>query len=286
MLTFHTSRHQSHHNVLKHEAMILTHLLWLLLIPQQTNGLLLLNELPTPAFVLDVQSMQRHVDSCTGEKNSAIPSILLSSTAATVVSADPIIIKGGKEEGPHTFDPSQEPISILESTRHPICYLHSRVVRGRDQSDANSNSNNDSSTFLAEIDLVDTNGAQLCLGLNNHHVGSYYWARSAGSGAAMEAPGVLYTAESDGGDGNTGVLQWEAAGGPQECNSNDGKRSEWVNFLRINDNVQLVPLEVEASLIEFLAQGRVFGVSSTGRPLGSEPQVVCEWKAVSPGKMV
>lgn len=86
----------------------------------------------------------------------------------------------------------------------------------------------------------------------------------------MEAPGVRCT--------DDGILCWESPGGPQECNSNDGKRSEWVNFLRSGDNVQLLPSDPEDAIIQFIKKrGRVFGVSSTGRPMGSEPQVVCEW---------
>jgi len=86
----------------------------------------------------------------------------------------------------------------------------------------------------------------------------------------MEAPGVCCT--------DDGILRWESPGGPQECNSNDGKRSEWVNFLRSGDNVQLLPSDPEDALIQFInKRGSVFGVSSTGRPMGSEPQVVCEW---------
>jgi hypothetical protein len=61
-------------------------------------------------------------------------------------------------------------------------------------------------------------GIFLALGLNNHYVGGYYWARSGmGAGSSMEAPGVTFCSEK-------GQLQW----GDQ--NSNDGKRSEWVEF--------------------------------------------------------
>lgn len=82
-------------------------------------------------------------------------------------------------------------------------------------------------------------------------------------------------------DKDRGTLRWEDEGGPMECNSNDGKRSEWVNFLRVGDTVQLVPMGTsgEDSLLAFLKKfGCVYGVSSEGRPLGSEPAVVCEWR--------
>eukprot|EP00520_Triparma_pacifica_P019614 CAMPEP_0118642678 /NCGR_PEP_ID=MMETSP0785-20121206/5961_1 /TAXON_ID=91992 /ORGANISM="Bolidomonas pacifica, Strain CCMP 1866" /LENGTH=131 /DNA_ID=CAMNT_0006534241 /DNA_START=302 /DNA_END=693 /DNA_ORIENTATION=- len=67
----------------------------------------------------------------------------------------------------------------------------------------------------------------LALGLNNHYVGGYYWARSGlGIGSAAEAPGVVV-------DVSNGKLMWG------ELNSNDGKRSEWVEFLKEGDQVQL-----------------------------------------------
>ena len=120
------------------------------------------------------------------------------------------------------------------------------MVRSREQ--AVEGRDDPVTTFLAELDLTPSkcgsSGAELVLGLNNHHVGSYYWARSAGSGASMEAPGVLFDM-----NGSSGVLRWEKEGGPIECNSNDGKRSEWVNFLRAGDTVQLLPFDVDDTIL-------------------------------------
>jgi hypothetical protein len=199
-----------------------------------------------------------------------------------------------------------------------LYYLHSRVVRGRQKDltggrgrrpgvylDGNGDKEEENtavaktSTFLCELDLPEAsqldpsahagshrqdgkeeaytsmgvNGpvGELVLGLNNHHVGSYYWARSAGSGAAMEAPGI----ELWGGN----VLRWKD---PQFelCNSNDGKRSEWVNFLRPGDQVQLVPTSyaLMAHIMYYATENRIYGVSQRGRPLGSEPIVVCRYE--------
>jgi hypothetical protein len=131
------------------------------------------------------------------------------------------------------------------------------------------------------------------MGINNHHVGSYYWARSVGMGASMEAPGVTFRKQrwdddddddDDVNNGN-GMLCWEGSG-PLDCNSNDGKRSEWVNFVKVGDLVQLLPECLEESLMDFMEMknledqkvGNVYGFSSRGRPLGSEPVVVCQWK--------
>jgi len=173
-----------------------------------------------------------------------------------------------------------------------IGYLHSTVTRGRD--DVVANQDDPLSTFLAEIDLDTTlcgdGDAHLVLGLNNHHVGSYYWARSAGAGSSMEAPGVWYGRSNSSNSSNNdrgnmgGVLRWLDDNGPTACNSNDGKRSEWVNFLRKGDTVQLLPSDGQDAILEFhnryggRVESRIFGISSEGRPMGSEPRVVCEWR--------
>lgn len=149
------------------------------------------------------------------------------------------------------------PWPCRQPTTSGSCYVHSRVVRSRDPSQLDS-------PFLAELDLTGSINAQLVLGLNNHHVISYYWARSAGAGAAMEAPGVILK-------GNR--LEWQ--GSIQECSSNDGKRSEWVNFLRAGDQVQLLPRDTHKAIRDLRW---IFGVSTEWRPLGSEPAAVCEWK--------
>ena len=159
----------------------------------------------------------------------------------------------------------------------PVAYLHSTVIRGRDESAIAD----EGSSYLAEIDLSPTlcNGeAQLVLGLNNHHVGGYYWARSAGGGASMDAPGTLFGSSNDPTNEN-GIVRWTKEDA-WSSNSNDGKRSEWINFVRTDDTVQLVPKDGPETLLNFIryssqSNPRVFGISSKGRPLGSEPAVVC-----------
>jgi hypothetical protein len=295
---------------------------------QQHQRLLLLSDLATPSCVVDLQALQRTLDTASYpeskmKKSAAsikIPPLFLSQSNRTLY---PSFI-----ESPSTFQQKID-FELQTNTAHSvdldraaarpgICYLHSRVVRSREQPPPPPDS------FLAKLDLPPGLAAHLVLGLNNHHVISYYWARSAGAGAAMEAPGVVLDDQA--------CLWWSTTGtrpssttitgsrsmrstliptpgltsssssssttnGRPETlpssletlnnhNSNDGKRSEWVNFLRPHDQVQLVPedavrawqqLGVAAADGGHGPRSHVFGVSSRGRPLGSEPMVVCAW---------
>lgn len=250
---------------------------------------LLLSNLPTPSLVLDVDAFQRHRKSTSGALNSPIPNINISDQQEIkrlIPSAIPSTLPPPDIESCERTDDCD-----IFTTSDAFWYLHSRVTRSREH--ATPGQDDPVPTFLAEIDLTPTlctndedkhsaGLAKLVLGLNNHHVGSYYWARSAGAGASMDAPGVCY----DSADKSRGILRWETQAGPTECNSNDGKRSEWVNFLREGDTVQLLPRNPDLAALSFVNEFgresgesiRVFGVSAKGRPLGSEPQVVCEWK--------
>jgi hypothetical protein len=245
--------------------------------------LTLLSDLKTPAFLLDLQVLQQRLDASQGTTNTPIPPIGFQNQQHMLLVPIPLDSKDSQYQ---LDDAQAAPLRLLDETAMNappppgLYYLHSRVVNPREAACA------DNPAFLAALDLPPGQRAQLVLGLNNHHVGSYYWARSAGSGAAMEAPGiVLLDGNDDNGradhcNGGTSHLCWESVEGPTACNSNDGKRSEWVNFLRPGDQVQLRPFEpVEAALAEFVKHG-IFGVSSKGRPMGSEPAVVCEWKIV------
>ena len=120
--------------------------------------------------------------------------------------------------------------------------------------------------------------AHLVLGLNNHHVISYYWARSAGSGAAMEAPGVHVVKNDDATSTSSAVqMRWASPEGYTACNSNDGKRSEWVQYLKEDDQIQLRPNNFETTVRSATFRDSIYGVTMLGRPLGSEPIVVCRW---------
>jgi hypothetical protein len=212
------------------------------------------------------------------------------------------------------YDATVDPVNILLFNKEnnavvkacgDICYgyIHCQVVKP-------SPSESSCSTFLAQLNvnltsIVDNNNdnqynrilnvysvkntniismtvapAHLVLGLNNHHVISYYWARAAGSGAAMEAPGVVVVYDPT--TKSTAQLHWASEEGYTACNSNDGKRSEWAQYLRENDHVQLRPHDFEGTVRSEAFHDHIYGITMSGRPLGSEPIVACQWKIVSP----
>eukprot|EP01082_Thalassiosira_pseudonana_P015811 g14535.t1 g14535 contig9:2079654-2080493(-) len=262
-----------------------------LILSSSAASSLLLSALPTPSFIIDVQALRRTVAEVPSTTSTSIPSIRLPANGSLLrpqpISSSAIVIDDN--------DIVDVTFPVVEG-QPAIGYLHSTVTRARE--DAIPGEDDPISTFLAEIDLSPTlcgshesssemaYPAKLVLGLNNHHVGSYYWARSAGAGSSMEAPGVGF---GSGTTCNRGFLRWLDEEGPTLCNSNDGKRSEWVNFLRKGDTVQLLPSDGQDSLLRFYKQTEsyeggdgtspfgVFGISLEGRPMGSEPAVVCTW---------
>ena len=281
----------------------------------QVNALVLLSDLPTPSFVLDVRAMRKRYGI---SPSSELPSLSLPKHGMTLFPYDPMTDEPLLPDAPGVVDvaatiecTANDPIQLDLTDRADqaaLAYFHTSVVRSRSDVEdasvkkdgkpflaeldlqpslcgsdgADASVGKDGKPFLAELDLppslCGSDGARLVLGLNNHHVGSYYWARSAGAGSSMDAIGVAFV---DNGN-DRGALCWEDEGGPMACNSNDGKRSEWCNFLRPADTVQLIPMGStgEDALVEFLDHaGCVFGVSSENRPMGSEPEVVCVWRA-------
>lgn len=118
----------------------------------------------------------------------------------------------------------------------------------------------------------------LALGLNNHYVGGYYWARSCiGMGSAMEAPGIYF-------DEKTGRLSWS------ETQSNDGKRSEWVEFLKVGDQVQLGmrTKKLLPELLSSMGKGNSLEmsvVSARDVPKGAEPLVIGSFSTLAPQRL-
>lgn len=247
-----------------------------LLVIRPASTFTLVNDLKTPCLLVDVDRLL--------DNSQCLPSIHLPKNNV-------ILHPHPKKELDSSIDVGQKNDRFDISTfkgQSALIYLHSSVIREREnvtEDDAPTN------TFLAELDLsppslLASESAQLVLGINNHHVGSYYWARSVGMGASMEAPGISFGSGNTPNQKDKGILRWEDDEGPLDCNSNDGKRSEWVNFLRVKDNVQLIPQCDEDAFMAFVERyedeeekdkSRVYGFSSKGRPLGSEPIIVCKW---------
>ncbi|KAL9183477.1 hypothetical protein ACHAXT_004333 [Thalassiosira profunda] len=258
-------------------------------------SLTLLSDLPTPSFIVDLPALlRRRVGPPIADNRDALfaPPIRCPDNGLELRPSLMMQPQGSTEDAPAAAVDCN--FQMVEG-EPAIGYLHASVVRAREEAVAGED--DPLSTFLAELDLDPAlcgGDAQLVLGLNNHHVGSYYWARSAGAGASMEAPGVGFSSDGNKDDGcRQGVLRWLDEGGPTACNSNDGKRSEWANFLRRGDTVQLVPADGQAALLQFCkrcgeqkgketsvdhASLQVYGISAEGRPMGSEPAVVCEYR--------
>ena len=267
-------------------------------IPGATS-LLLLSDLPTPSFIIDTQALRRHVRPPTSEDGpdaSTLPFVPSIRCTDNDLLLRPSMTT--RRSNSDEKDVIVDCVFEVVEGQPAIGYVHSAVVRAREE--AVPGEDDPLSTFLAEIDAdpaLCCGRAKLVLGLNNHHVGGYYWARSAGAGASMEAPGVSFSSGSSSIasiKSERGFLRWINDEGPEACNSNDGKRSEWVNFLRRGDTVQLVPENPYHTLLQFRERFgkrltgetfvvessiRVFGISSKGRPMGSEPEVVCEWRS-------
>ena len=137
----------------------------------------------------------------------------------------------------------------------------------------------DAPTTLATLDCTlaqaGGEGAYLSLGVNNHATGGYYWGRSSGPGSAMPAPGVGLVASGEAADAPLSLVRIE--------NSNDGKRSEWCEFLASGDQCQLVPSSARAALAAF---DLVVGVTRDGHrgiPRGAEPIIEAAWTRSSGG---
>jgi hypothetical protein len=127
-------------------------------------------------------------------------------------------------------------------------------------------------------------GAYLGIGLANHHVGGYYWARGMGIGASLPAHGIAFRASTSTNNAG-GELYWKKRGPgsnamettDESSNSNDGKRSEWADFLSVGDTVQLVPHNAMEVLNPDSPFSTLLGVRRIGRPLGADPIVEKIW---------
>ncbi|KAG7359111.1 hypothetical protein IV203_015700 [Nitzschia inconspicua] len=165
-------------------------------------------------------------------------------------------------------------------------FVHTKVTDTSERDKINQESGSGKSVGIGLVDCppdLIPGGAYLGIGLANHHVGGYYWARGMGMGASLPAHGVEFRGVPY--SNNIGELYWKKRGPgtnaaettEESSNSNDGKRSEWADFLVKDDTVQLVPYNTTSLLLNSPFQ-RLIGVRRLGRPLGSDPIVERIWK--------
>lgn len=222
----------------------------------------LLRDLPSPSFLIDLQVLEKRLSESSTKKDNDVTlpkEISIKNVELKDEHVIKIVTKEIATETSHVFGDTSIKRDFMYNEDSDLFYVHSTVIKDK----------TDSEDILAVLDLPRTSDpmeAQLVLGLNNHHCISYYWARSAGAGASMDAIGVEY-------ESKTSELKW-AKGGFINSNSNDGKRSEWCNFLRKGDQVQLKPLD----LLWMKTLPAIYGITRKDRPLGSEPCVVCKFE--------
>ncbi|KAH8049466.1 exodeoxyribonuclease III [Aureococcus anophagefferens] len=150
-------------------------------------------------------------------------------------------------------------------------FVHARVTSTRD---ATTSFHKSTAAALATLDCPLPRGAYLCMGLQTQPDADYFWARATGPGARRAAPGIGLAA----GDGSVD-LRWlsdaEAAARGDQPQTGDGKWSEWVEYLAVGDEVDLVPRDVAGALEAF--GGAVRGVTRRERPPGAQPLLKGAW---------
>lgn len=156
-------------------------------------------------------------------------------------------------------------------------YLHARVSSIAPR---HTPYHKDATYPLATFDCLHSMGGPnvyLSMGLNNHYDAGYYFARSAGAGARLAAPGVAVRPGPEGIMELVRLPEAEAAALNPAAGfqTNDGKRSEWCEFLRRGDEVDLIPTDPLSTLSAL--GGKIVGVRRSGRPLGAEPVVSGFW---------
>ena len=186
--------------------------------------------------------------------------------------------------------------SILDGS----IFVHTQITDTSVRDEINRDKGSGKSPVIGRVDVCSQEllpgGAFLGIGLSNHHVGGYYWARGMGIGASLEAHGVAFRDVPDKADSTGGELYWKkrdldsidndgsgvlrGATTENSSNSNDGKRSEWADFLVRGDTVQLIPYHANSVLFESGFR-RLVGVRRVGRPLGADPIVERLWERSS-----
>lgn len=182
-------------------------------------------------------------------------------------------------------------------------FVHTTVIDTSERDQITKTLGSGKSSIICKIDTTPDQipgGAYLGIGLANHHVGGYYWARGMGMGASLPAHGIEFGSSSSSSSSisndtanngsQSGQLFWRKRGPGSDAretteessNSNDGKRSEWADFLSVGDRVELVPNNATAVLRNSPYQVLI-GVRRQGRPLGADPIVEQIWQRYDGG---
>lgn len=250
----------------------------ILLLP--TLGLVLLSR-GTSGFV----AKQRHLINCIRQpatrlqshpEESIRPGTLLSDLPTPILLLELSLAEGAGNEGATLDDIFEDPTNFPpSSTLDGALFVHTQVISTTKRDSVTQQQGSGKSFDICEVDISEIpGGAYLGIGLANHHVGGYYWARGMGMGASLPAHGISF---------EQGRLYWKKRGPgdaslttEENSNSNDGKRSEWADFLAVSDTVQLVPNSVD-QVLKSESFSSVLGVRRIGRPLGADPIVEKVW---------
>lgn len=234
----------------------------------------LLGQLPTPSLLLELSLMEKFLQE--NDADCTVEEFLTNPKEIFVDQINESSSRGLTDVGP--------------------LYVHTSVTSTEKRDAVTSTEGSGKSLSVCNVDTsigsVAPGGAYLGLGLANHHVGGYYWARSMGIGASLPAHGIYFGPADD--NPLHGELYWKKRGPgdvtettEESSNSNDGKRSEWADFLAVGDTVQLVlndPLSILANAEPSEEQFNVLvGIRRAGRPLGADPIVEKIWTRTESG---
>jgi hypothetical protein len=225
----------------------------------------LLSDLPTPCLVLELSLAENAV-----EKRH--PTMTLDEFLANL---DQHPSSEGNDNGEK------------DKTLKGSVFVHTQVTSTLERDATNAEFGSGKSLVIAEVDVSPhciPGGAYLGIGLANHHVGGYYWARGMGIGASLPAHGIAFR-EGSGNPKMIGKLYWKKRGPgldatettEESSNSNDGKRSEWADFVAVGETVQLVPEQPTMVLQSSSSFKTLLGMRRIGRPLGADPIVEKIW---------
>ena len=249
----------------------------LLLLP--TLGLVLLPR-DTSGFVVkqrhQINSIRQSATRVQSHPESIRPGTLLSDLPTPTLLLELSLADGAIPEGATLDDILEDPTKFPPSALNGALFVHTQVTSTIKRDSVTQQMGSGKSFDICEVDIseIPGDGAYLGIGLANHHVGGYYWARGMGMGASLPAHGISF---------DQGRLYWKKRGPgdarlttEDNSNSNDGKRSEWADFLAVSDTVQLVPNSVD-QILKSESFSSLLGVRRIGRPLGADPIVEKVW---------